>query len=255
MSWTLLAVAVAAAGGAAAGASAPTVIGRLRQPVAAEATPAEAKRAESSPTEPSPTDSSPADPSLADVARTPQLGRRLAVTGLLLGGVVGGGVGWQPELAAWTYLAAVCLILGYVDARTRLLPTQVIAPSYGVVVALLFTAGIVDGQRDDLVRAGLGWLVMGGLYLLLWLLAPRSLGYGDVRLSGLLALCLGYRGWGELVTGLYAGFLLGGLFSLLLLLSRRARRGTHFPFGPFMMLGAVVALLWGATLSDWYVAR
>ena len=63
----------------------------------------------------------------------------------------------------------------------------------------------------------LGWLVMGGFYFVMWRLGPPGLGYGDVRLSGLLALCLGFLGWGPLLTGLYSGFLLGGAASAALL--------------------------------------
>lgn len=257
MSWTLLAIAVASAGGATGGLSAPRVLTRLRQPggpaqvaspspVPAEALPAGALAGDSV---------AQATPSLSNLAQAPHLAPLLAATGVALGAVVGWGVGWTPALAAWTYLTAVCLLLGYIDARTRLLPTQLIAPSYAVVVVLLVVAGIAEGSTEGLVRAGLGWGVMGGLYLLLWLIAPRSLGYGDVRLSGLLALCLGYQSWSVLVTGLYAGFLLGGLASLLLVLARRASRGTHFPFGPFMMLGALAAVVCGPTLTHWYVAR
>lgn len=164
-------------------------------------------------------------------------------------------VGWTPVLAAWTYLTAVCLVLGYVDARTRLLPTQLIAPSYAVLAVLLLGAGLADRSLSALEHAALGWVVMGGCYVLLWALGPRSLGYGDVRLSGLLAPCLGYLGWAELLTGLYGGFLLGGLTSAVLVLARRVRRTTHIPFGPFMMLGALVGLVWGPWLSQWYTSR
>src|SRR4051794_39473070 len=79
----------------------------------------------------------PPRPSLLEVAATPRLARNLAVLGALTGVVVGWRVGWTPVLPAWIYLNAVCLILGYVDARTRLLVTQLIAPSYAIVGVLL----------------------------------------------------------------------------------------------------------------------
>ncbi len=179
----------------------------------------------------------------------------LAAVGAVLGAVVGWGVGWTPMLAAWAYLTALCVVLGYVDARTRLLPTQLIAPSYAVIGVLVGAAGLADGSLGLPERALLGWLVMGGFYFLMWQLAPGSLGYGDVRLSGLLALCLGPLGWSQLVTGLYAGFLLGGITSGALVLARRASRKTHIPFGPFMMLGAVVGVVLGSSLGRWYALR
>lgn len=233
MSWTALAAATTAGGGALAGLCAPRVIARLREPDAGTA--------------------ALPRPSLREIARAPRLAPGLAVTGAAVGAVVGWGVGWTPALTAWTYLTGLCLVLGYVDARTRLLPTQLIAPSYVVVAALLAAAGLADHSLGRLWHALLGWLVMGGFYVVMWSLGPRSLGYGDVRLSGLLALCLGYLGCGELVTGLYAGFLLGGLVSAVLVLARRVSRTTHIPFGPFMMLGAVVGVVWGPSLSRWYI--
>ena len=75
---------------------------------------------------------------------------------------------------------------------------------------------------------------------------PRGLGYGDVRLSGILGIALGYVGTAELVVGVYAGFLLGGVGGALLSMLRIVHR-KHLPFGPFMLVGAVVGLLAG----DW----
>jgi leader peptidase (prepilin peptidase) / N-methyltransferase len=231
----LLAAALTALAGGGAGLLAPRVIARLRDPEA------EAP--------------GPSRPSYLDVAATPHLAPRLALVGAATGFLVGWQVGWTPALAAWAYLTAVCLLLGYVDARTRLLPTQLIAPSYWVIVVLLLAAGIADRSPGDVWRGFLGWVFMGGFYFVMWRLGPRGLGYGDVRLSGLLALCLGFLGWGVLVTGLYSGFLLGGVSSLVLVLARRVNLKTQIPFGPYMMLGTLVGLVWGHSLSDWYLSR
>jgi leader peptidase (prepilin peptidase)/N-methyltransferase len=178
----------------------------------------------------------------------------LAAVGGALGFLVGWQVGWTPALAAWAALSASCLVLGYVDARTRLLPTQLIAPSYWVIIVLLLGAAVIDGSFAEVKGAFLGWVVMGGFYYVLWRLGP-GLGYGDVRLSGLLALCLGFLGWGQLVTGLYSGFLLAGVASAILLVAKRASLKTQLPFGPYMMLGALAGLVWGQSLSGWYTSR
>ena len=66
-------------------------------------------------------------------------------------------------------------------------------------------------DRHDLARAALGWLVYGGMFFVLWFVYPRGLGYGDVRLSGVLGLALGWVGWAELVVGIWVGLLLGGV--------------------------------------------
>jgi leader peptidase (prepilin peptidase)/N-methyltransferase len=177
----------------------------------------------------------------------------LAVAGALAGGALGWRLGFQPVLAAWLYLAGAGVVLGYVDARTRLLPTRIIAPSYAVVVALVCLAATADSGPRRLAGAALGWLVMGGFYLLLWLVHPSGLGYGDVRLSGLLGIALGYLGWASLLTGLYAGFVLGAVGGLVLSLRRRGV-GSPFAFGPFMLLGCLVGAVFGPALSSLYLS-
>jgi leader peptidase (prepilin peptidase) / N-methyltransferase len=190
----------------------------------------------------------------AALASTPGLRPRLAGAGALVGAVVGWRLGETPILAAWIYLGAVGPLLAYVDARTHLLPTRIIAPSYAVVCVLVGLAGLIDGDPHSLVRAILGWLTMGGCYLMLWLAYPKGLGYGDVRLSGLLGVALGYVGWAPLVTSLYSGFLLGGIGGgVLALLGAQRRR--QFAFGPFMLLGCLIGITFGSTIGGWYTSR
>jgi leader peptidase (prepilin peptidase)/N-methyltransferase len=180
----------------------------------------------------------------AEVAAAPGLAWRCAVAAGAAGAVIGWSLGWAWPLLALLPLVPVGVALAVVDWRTRYLPTRLIAPTYAALVALLLVCWLVTGDTDDLVRAGLGWVVAGGVFLLLWLVHPRGLGYGDVRLSGVLGLALGFLGWGELVVGVYGGFVLGGvgggLLSLLRVVERRA-----FPFGPFMLVGALVGVAVG----------
>ncbi len=207
----------------------------------------------SGPSSPEAVVQAPKRPPYVDLADRPRLAAKLSATGLVVGAIIGSRIGWQPVLAAWVYLAAVGVVLGYIDAQTRLLPTRLIAPSYGVLVLLLGAAGLVDGDRDALIRSAWGWLVMGGVYFAMWLVYPRGLGYGDVRLSGLLGLVLGYLGWAEILIGMYAGFLLGGVIGGLLAVVKVFDR-KRYPFGPFMLSGALVGLVWGPELADWYLS-
>ncbi len=251
----------------------PRLIARIPEPVS-DADPVAAEPAEPAVQTPAGTDeeSAPADdplvtdiagepapavltkPLYADLAARSALAPKLAVTGAVAGGLVGAQLGWEPVLGAWVYLTVIGVVLGYVDAQTRLLPTWVIAPSYGVLVVLLGVAALVDGEPELLLRSGLAWLAMGGFYFAMWFIYPRGLGYGDVRLSGLLGLALGYLGWPELFVGMYAGFLLGGVGGGLLALVKVFDR-KRYPFGPFMLLGALVGLVWGPAFGTWYLNR
>lgn len=189
--------------------------------------------------------------SYASIAALPGLAWKCALTAAVVAGLVGARLGWHPALLPLTYLVPVGVALGLVDWRTRLLPTKVIAPSYAVLVVLTMLAAAVSGDWDSLVRAGWGWLIAGGVFFVLWFVYPRGMGYGDVRLSGLLGISLGYLGWGELVTGLYAAFILGGVGGLLLSALRIVDRKAY-PFGPFMLVGALLGVLAGPGVAAWY---
>jgi leader peptidase (prepilin peptidase)/N-methyltransferase len=80
------------------------------------------------------------------------------------------------------------------------------------------------------------------------------MGFGDVKLAGVLGLFLGYLGWGQLVVGAFGAFLLGGAFSLGLLALRRVNRKSGIPFGPWMLAGGWVGALAGAPISSGYLA-
>jgi leader peptidase (prepilin peptidase)/N-methyltransferase len=190
-------------------------------------------------------------PRYADIARSRGLGARAAVATAVVAGAMGAAVGWTPALGFLLYLAPVGVALAVVDWRTRLLPTKVIAPSYLAVGALVAVAAWAEQDLHALVTAGLGWLVAGGTFFLLWFIYPRGMGYGDVRLSGILGMALGYLGWSELFVGIYTGFILGGVGGLLLSLLRLVDRKAY-PFGPFMLVGAVAGVLLGPYVAAWY---
>jgi leader peptidase (prepilin peptidase)/N-methyltransferase len=186
-----------------------------------------------------------------DIARRRGLRWKAALATAAAAGLMGGAVGWTPALSFLMYLAPVGVALAVIDWRTRLLPTKVIAPSYLVVALLAAFSAWSESDLDALVTAGLGWLVAGGTFFAMWFIYPKGMGYGDVRLSGVLGIALGYLGWSELLVGVYAGFILGGLggglLSLLRIVDRKA-----YPFGPFMLVGAVLGVLFGPYVADWY---
>jgi leader peptidase (prepilin peptidase)/N-methyltransferase len=185
----------------------------------------------------------------AAIARLPGLAQRTAAASGLVGGVLGASVGWSWSLLFLLPLAPVGVALTVVDWRTTLLPTRVIAPTYVVTVAAILVAAAAGGDQDVAVHALIGWAVMGGIFFVLWFIYPRGLGYGDVRLSGILGLALGALGWAELATGIYGAFLVGGLGGALLSLLRIVNR-KRYPFGPFMLVAALGAVALGPWVAD-----
>jgi leader peptidase (prepilin peptidase)/N-methyltransferase len=162
-------------------------------------------------------------------------------------------IGFEPDLPAFLYLGAIGVALAMIDIDVKRLPNAIVLPSYPVAAALLTVAAAVDGRWDDLLRAGLGMVVLYAFYFLLALVYPAGMGFGDVKLAGILGLYLGWLGWAELVTGGFLGFLFGGVVGGGLVLVRRAGRKSMLPFGPFMLAGALVAILWGGALADLYL--
>ncbi|TWD84845.1 leader peptidase (prepilin peptidase)/N-methyltransferase [Kribbella amoyensis] len=176
-------------------------------------------------------------------------------TGLaaIAGALIGWQLGFSPGLAAWWLLTVSGAILGYIDARTKYLPSAIIWPTYFAVGAGLVVGAAVSGEWGSLGRAAIAGAVGFGVFYLLWFVIPRGVGFGDVRLSGLLGLALGWLGWGELIAGLYGGFLLGAVLGIALTAAKVFRRKEMFPFGPFMLAGAVAGVLLGEPLTRLYL--
>lgn len=152
-------------------------------------------------------------------------------------------------VVAYVLFAVVSVLLAVIDVRTHRLPNAIVLPSLAVAVLLFAAAAIVTGDASSLVRAGIGMAAMFVFYLALRLASPRGMGGGDVKLAGLIGLYLGWAGWAALTVGAVAGFVLGGLYALVLLLTRRAERRTAIPFGPWMILGAWTGILIGPSLA------
>jgi leader peptidase (prepilin peptidase)/N-methyltransferase len=183
-------------------------------------------------------------------------GRRAAYWCGGLAAVAGGLLGWvlglDAVLPAWLALAVAGAVLGYIDARTRFLPSVIIWPTYVVVAAGLRAAAIATGEWGSLRRAVIAGAIGFAVFYVLWFAFPRGVGFGDVRLSGLLGLALGWLGWGQFASGLYGGFFLGAVVGIVLIAARVMTRKQMVPFGPFMLVGALAGVLLGAPLERLY---
>lgn len=162
-------------------------------------------------------------------------------------------IGLEPALPAFLYLGAIGVALALIDLDVKRLPNAIVLPSYGVAAVLLGVAAVFGSDWSSYLRAGLGMAALFGFYFVLALVYPAGMGFGDVKLAGVLGAYLGWLGWAEVVTGAFLGFLFGGVVGLALMAVRRAGRKSQIPFGPFMLAGALVAILWGNALADLYL--
>jgi leader peptidase (prepilin peptidase)/N-methyltransferase len=165
---------------------------------------------------------------------------------------------WQGSLwplPAFLYLAAVSIALAVIDLDTFRLPFWIVVPSWWVAGLLLGGAALLLGHPGAIVRMLLGGLAYWGLYRLLHLVYPAGMGYGDVRLAGLLGLYLAWIDWGALVVGAFAGVLVGGVGGVAVLVARRSGLKTQIPYGPYLLLGAWIGVFWGQQLMSAYLRR
>ena len=164
------------------------------------------------------------------------------------------GLSWA--LPAYLYLSAISVALALIDIDTKRLPNTIVLPSYPVAIALLTLASWNPGGLSDwpaLGRALIGGAALYGVYFLLMFIYPAGMGFGDVKLAGVVGLFLGWVGWGALVVGWFAAFLLGGVYSIGLLAAARANRKTGIPFGPWLLLGAAAGITSGQQIGQWYL--
>lgn len=156
-------------------------------------------------------------------------------------------------LIAFLFLAAISVALAVIDIDTHTLPNRIVLPAYVVGGALLGAALAIEGEWSRLFSAVVGCASAFLLYLVLALVRPGGMGFGDVKLAGVLGLYLGSLGWAQLAVGIFAAFVLGGLFGIALTLTRRATRSSGIPFGPWMLAGAWLGILAGGPLWAGYL--
>ena len=133
--------------------------------------------------------------------------------------------------------------LAAIDLAVQRLPNQLTLPLYPGLLGLFGISALTEGDPDKLLRAAAGGVVLGGCYLVLALASRGQLGIGDVKLAGGLGIALGWLGWPTLLAGASFGFLLMSVVSLALLLVRRVTLQHSLSFGPFMLGGALIAVL------------
>jgi prepilin signal peptidase PulO-like enzyme (type II secretory pathway) len=164
---------------------------------------------------------------------------------------IAGGLALLLTYFVLQYLAAWLCARAVLEVDPLLHPALAILATIAIVMVIL--SAIANGANGEWLRALAGGLALFLFYFLLWLIYPAGMGFGDVKLAGVLGLYLGFLGWGSVVIGGFLGFALGGLVGGGLMLARRAGRKSMIPFGPFMLAGAFLAVFWGEILAQAYL--
>ncbi|MDT0475385.1 A24 family peptidase [Streptomyces sp. DSM 41014] len=170
----------------------------------------------------------------------------LALVTALLCVLLAVATGTRPELGVWLVLAPLGVLLTVVDLRVQRLPDPLTLPLAGAALALLGGAALLPEHAGEWLTALYGALALGLAFFVLFLINPGGMGFGDVKLALGLGAVLGWYGWPTLMLGTFAAFLLGAVYGVALVVTRRAGRKTAIAFGPFLLAGAFLALLTGA---------
>lgn len=244
MEWHLVPAAVCAVIGAASGPLVPWIIGSVPEP------------------EPDPSEKAgdyPDKVPYADLAARPRLALWSAGVSAVAGAALGLSLGWSWALPWLLFLLPIGAALAVIDYVTWYLPTRIIRPSCAVVGVLVLVATAARTDWRWAASAVLGFVLVGGYYGFMWFLSPRMMARGDVRLGALLGMALGPFGLLTLLLSvLLAALSMLVALPVLRILGNTVKREEglvgglgkrHLPFGPFLLVGALLAVLLGQVLS------
>jgi len=147
----------------------------------------------------------------------------------------------------WVFLA-MAVTVSVTDLTHRLVPRQLLYGGLVCIVPLLVAVSWHLHAWRPLVDAAAAGFGAFAVFFVIWFFVPRGMGFGDVRLAGVIGVTVGYLGLLEAYLAFLVGFVLGLVFGLVLMVGSGSGRKTRIPFAPALCIGAAVAILWGGTL-------
>jgi leader peptidase (prepilin peptidase)/N-methyltransferase len=157
-------------------------------------------------------------------------------------------------LPAYLLFGAALLAISIIDLEHYIIPNRIVYPVGFAAVPLLALAAGLEGEWWWFARALIGAVCAFSALFVIHVASPRGMGFGDVRLSFLIGLYLGYLGALYVVIGLFLGFAYGAVIGVMLMATGLRTRKQHVPFGPFLAAGAMTMVLVGGPIVDWYRA-
>jgi leader peptidase (prepilin peptidase) / N-methyltransferase len=177
----------------------------------------------------------------------------------LLTGIVFGAVaakfGQDAALPAFLVFVAALIALSFIDLDTFTLPRKIIYVAAGAGGLLLLIAALVDDDWQGLREGAVGAAIAFGVLFVIHFISPRGMGFGDVRLAGLIGLFLGWIELPAVAVGLFLAFLTASVVGIGLMVAGRRGRKDRVPFGPFLALGAFLAIFLATPILDLYLGR
>lgn len=149
----------------------------------------------------------------------------------------------------YALISSTLIVITYIDLEEMIIPDVLVLIILGLSVVQKSLNYFINSVSFNIFGSLLGLILAGGLFLLIVVLSRGGMGGGDVTLIGVLGFVLGVK---NILLTIFLSFILGALISIFLLASKLKTRKDPIPFGPFIILGFFISLLWGNSLIDWY---
>jgi leader peptidase (prepilin peptidase)/N-methyltransferase len=157
--------------------------------------------------------------------------------------------GWSLDFIFYALIASALIAIFMIDLKEQVIPDSLVLSILVIEVIHKLSNYFVFGKSLHLLDSLLGLIIAGGLFLLIVLISKGGMGGGDVTLIGALGFVLGLKG---ILLTIYFSFILGAIISIFLLATGLKTRKDPIPFGPFIILGFFIVLLWGNGIISWY---
>lgn len=155
-------------------------------------------------------------------------------------------------LPAVLYFTAMGISLAMIDVDVGRLPNAIVYPSYPVLGTLLAIAALTQHDPAALLRAVVGAAALSFFYFVVAFLYPAGMGFGDVKLAGIVGGVMAFISYPVLAVGAFAAFAIGSAAGILMIFRGRSTAKSAIAFGPFMIAGALLSLFVGSELVDFY---
>src|SRR6056297_3790261 len=153
--------------------------------------------------------------------------------------------GLNTEFIIFSVLIATLIVVSFIDIKHQIIPNEITFSfiPLGIILSLIF-------NHITVLNSLLGFIIPAGLLLLIALIYKKGMGIGDVKLIGMIGV---FIGWKYALISIFIGALIGSIYGIYMMLTDQMTRKTRIPFGPFISLGAVLMVLYGNILIDWYI--
>jgi leader peptidase (prepilin peptidase) / N-methyltransferase len=156
------------------------------------------------------------------------------------------------QFAVITVYSYIFIVIALIDLQHKLILNKIVYPSLALalVISPFFIKTGSGVAFQGLINALIGGAVGFVILLIPALISRGGMGTGDIKMAALIGLATGF---GEVLVAVLGGIILGGLTAVILLAFRIKKRKEAIPFGPFLSLAAIITLIWGAGILNWYL--